>query len=160
MRQWALRLLVFPPWVGSAQRKLDDQSESEHSSASARVRRVGQVCPLSFVWGRASGSVDGLGFASCLFTPFFSTMRVEEGVRERAPSMGGGGGTSFESLSRVLTAAHTPRLSPTEEKVAEELSASQTRLELVSKDPKAMAALGNLAALFETKETETVKRAS
>ena len=88
------------------------------------------------------------------------TMRVEEGVRERAPSMGGGGGTSFESLSRVLTAAHTPRLSPTEEKVAEELSASQTRLELVSKDPKAMAALGNLAALFETKETETVKLAS
>ena len=66
----SLRLSVFLPWVGSAQRKLDSQSESEHSSASARVRRVGQVRPLSFVWGRASGSVDGLGFASCLFTPF------------------------------------------------------------------------------------------
>ena len=78
MRQWALRLLVFPPWVGSAQRKLDDQSESEHSSASARVRRVGQVCPLSFVWGRASGSVDGFGFASCLFTPFFSRTNMKD----------------------------------------------------------------------------------
>ena len=53
------------------------------------------------------------------------TMRVEEGVRARKPSVGGGDGSSFESLSRVLTAAHSPRLSPTEEKVAEELSASQ-----------------------------------
>ena len=71
MRQWALRLLVFLPWVGSAQRMLDNQSESEHSSASARVRRVGQVCPLSFVWGRAPGSVDGLGFALCPFSHLF-----------------------------------------------------------------------------------------
>ena len=69
------------------------------------------------------------------------TMRVEEGVRERQPSGGGGEHGSLASLSRVLTAAHTPRLSPTEEKVAEELAASQARLETVSKDPKAMAAL-------------------
>ena len=42
---------------------------SAHSSASARVCRVGQVRPLGFVWGRTSGSVNGLAFASCLFTP-------------------------------------------------------------------------------------------
>ena len=88
------------------------------------------------------------------------TMRVEEGVRARKPSVGGGDGSSFESLSRVLTAAHSPRLSPTEEKVAEELSASQSRLEAVARDPKAMAALSNLSALFETKESETVKLAT
>ena len=88
------------------------------------------------------------------------TMRVEEGVRERQPSSGGGEHGSLASLSRVLTAAHSPRLSATEEKVAEEIAASQARLETVSKDPKAMAALSNLASLFETKESETVKLAS
>ena len=44
--------------------------------------------------------------------------------------------------------------------MAEELSASQSRLETVSKDPKAMAALANLSALFESKESETVKLTS
>ena len=34
------------------------------------------------------------------------TMRVEEGVRERGPSVGGGGGTSFESLSRPHRRSH------------------------------------------------------
>ena len=57
------------------------------------------------------------------------------------------------ALTKVLTASNTPRLSEKDEKVAAELAGSQSRVEAVSKDPKALAALACLAQLMESKQT-------
>jgi hypothetical protein len=63
------------------------------------------------------------------------------------------GGGGLANLAKVIAASNLRPLSEKDEKVSEELSASQTRLERVCDDPEAATALACLAKLFESKES-------
>jgi hypothetical protein len=59
----------------------------------------------------------------------------------------------LDKLAKVIAASNLRPLSEKDEKVSEELTASQTRLERVCETPRAAKALACLAELIESKET-------
>ena len=64
---------------------------------------------------------------------------------------------TLSAFAKVITATTAPRLSAADEKVAEELAASSTRLQTVAKDPKTMRALKCLSELVEGKQSAIEK---
>ena len=125
----------------------------------AKALESGAVNKLGFTPLRPEGEgmrpvTKHMTLVKLAIAEFLEPIKVAEKRSEGVGGAGSGGseGTVSESMLAKLVSASAgnQRLTEKEEKVAEQLSASQTRLEIVSKNHEAVALLRDLAKVAES----------